>query len=325
MVGGKLTAARNKALKDASRMGKACVQASDDISAWEYRHGKQAKERTDDAVNKAHAAAKRYILSPVAAARFILAKMRGADGDKKPQLGGLYPLGSCSRTFAGAEFVGHNFIIGDFFVVDKSKVRFDEEMTLKEDYDFTCAHIKAHGCVLRCQRMSLAVKHYSNVGGAVDERDKKGVKEQMNIAILNRKWPLCFRANPKRKNEVIMRWKGATDLDEDDDGEDDDQGSTKTTSMKKTTGVKQTIMKSIRMKSTVKARSSSRIPSDFSPKAVLTLTKSSPSFAKHRIRCKRLAGRTVEKALGTMIQGKAYASADLRYDIKHGYLKLKKA
>jgi len=219
VVGGKLTVARNKALRDACKMGKVCVQASDDISAWEYRHGKRARERTDDAVNKACAAAQRFILSPVAAARFILAKMRAAPGDRKPQLGGVYMLGSCSRTFAGEEFARHHFILGDFFVVDKSSVRFDEAMTLKEDYDFTCAHIKAHGSVMRCQRMTLSVKHYSNAGGAVDERDRKGAKERYNIAILNEKWPGCFRPNPKRHNEVIMRWRGISNGDCDDDAE----------------------------------------------------------------------------------------------------------
>jgi len=221
VVGGKLTAARNKCLKDASRLGKVCVQVSDDISAWEYRHGKRAKQRSDDLQNAAHAAAQRYIVSPVAAARFILAKMRGALGPKKPQLGGVYMLGSCARTFSSDEFVRQHFILGDFFVVDKSKVHFDESMTLKEDYDFTCAHIRAHGSVLRCNRMTLSVKHYSNTGGAVDERDKKGKKERMNIAILHQKWPGCFRPNPKRKNEVIMKWrlggvnKNAEEADDD--------------------------------------------------------------------------------------------------------------
>merc|ERR1711972_719575 len=146
--------------------------------------------------------------------------MRATTGDKKPQLGGLYMLGSCARTFYGEEFVRQSFCIGDFFVVDKSKVRFDESMTLKEDYDFTCAHIKAHGSVLRCQRMTLSVKHYSNSGGAVDERDKKGQKERMNIDILNKKWPGCFRPNPKRKNEVIMKWRGVSETD--GDGDDDE-------------------------------------------------------------------------------------------------------
>ena len=53
VVGGKLTAARNKALRDANKKGKICVQLSDDISAWEYRDGKPAKVRDFDAMNKA--------------------------------------------------------------------------------------------------------------------------------------------------------------------------------------------------------------------------------------------------------------------------------
>merc|ERR1719387_3382349 len=123
--------------------------------------------------------------------------MRGVEG-KQPQLGGVYPLQSCSRTFASPPFARHHFVIGDFFVVDKSKVRFDENMKLKEDYDFTCAHINAHGSVMRCQRMTLCVKHYANSGGAVTNRDQKGIEEKRNINILKTKWPGRFRDNPKR-------------------------------------------------------------------------------------------------------------------------------
>merc|ERR1712232_339546 len=223
VVGGKLTAARNKALRDASKAKKICVQVSDDISAWEYRDGKQAKVRDFDALNKAFAATKRLIVSPVAAARFILAKMRGAEGAQKPKLGGVYMLGSCSAAMCGDMFQRQHFVIGDFFVVDVgSTVRFDEEMTLKEDYDFACAHIKKHGSVMRCNRMTLNVKHYDNGGGACSNRDKKGREEKRNIAILNRKWPSVFTANWKRKGEVIMRWKrdDGTQGDADDDGEE---------------------------------------------------------------------------------------------------------
>lgn len=218
VVGGKLTAARNKCLDDARSFGRACVECSDDISAWEYRDGPKAAVRTDDAMNAAHNAARRYIISPVAAARFILAKMRGAEDNRgmRPQLGGVYMLGSCARTFAGDAFVRQHFIIGDFFVVDKSDVRFDEEMKLKEDYDFACSHIKAHGSVMRCNRMTLNVKHYANSGGACTNRDSKGEEEQRNIAILRRKWPGVFAANPKRKNEVIMRWKASAGDQQDD-------------------------------------------------------------------------------------------------------------
>lgn len=222
VVGGKLTEARNKALQDARKLGKVCVQVSDDISAWEYREGKKAKEKNDDAVNAAHAAARRYIISPVAAAKFITAKMRSVNGPK-PKLGGVYMLGSCARTFHTDPFARNHFILGDFFVVDLgSTVNFDPQMKLKEDYDFTCAHIKAHGSVMRCQHMTLTVKHYDNGGGACTMRDKKGKEEQRNIAILQKKWPGCFRSNPKRKNEVIMRWKKNQKVDEENDFDDDD-------------------------------------------------------------------------------------------------------
>merc|ERR1712032_1137737 len=150
--------------------------------------------------------AQRFIISPVAAARFILAKMRSAAG-QKPKLGGLYMLGSCARTFGGDEFARYHFILGDFFVADSSPVRFDETMSLKEDYDFTCTHIKKHGCVLRCNRMLVHAKHSTNEGGAVSMRDQSGSKERYNINILLTKWPGVFRLNKRRPDEVVMNWK----------------------------------------------------------------------------------------------------------------------
>merc|ERR1719263_832173 len=64
--------------------------------------------------------------------------------------------------------------------------------------------------------MFLTVKHSTNEGGAVSERDKKGVKERANIAILQTKWPGVFRMNKNRKDsnsEVVMNWNkyGKTD------------------------------------------------------------------------------------------------------------------
>merc|ERR1711862_295659 len=75
---------------------------------------------------------------------------------------------------------------------------------------------------MRCQRMTLSVKHYSNTGGAVTNRDNKGIEERRNIAILKKKWPNCFRDNPKRKNEVIMRWPKSMNVGGDAGSEDDE-------------------------------------------------------------------------------------------------------
>merc|ERR1712159_890865 len=96
-------------------------------------------------------------------------------------------------------------------------------MHLKEDYDFTAAHISKYGSVMRCDRMTLCVKHYANAGGACTNRDKKGQEEQRNIAILKRKWPGYFRKHPRRKNEVVLQIKkNLNGKVTDDDAEYDD-------------------------------------------------------------------------------------------------------
>merc|ERR1719359_2406333 len=118
----------------------------------------------------------------------------------KPKLGGIFPTNNAAMTLGCSEFGKNNFILGDFFVAEpSSKCRFDLSMTLKEDYDYTCSHLKEHGSVLRCNRLFLQVKHATNAGGAVEARDKKGDKERQNIAILQKKWPGVFRINSRRK------------------------------------------------------------------------------------------------------------------------------
>merc|ERR1712083_493476 len=113
----------------------------------------------------------------------MLAKMRSHSS--KPKLGGVFPQANMAMSVCQEEFGFKHFILGDFFVAEPaSPCRFDNTMTLKEDYDYTCAHIKAHGSVLRCNRMFITVKHQSNAGGAVTNRDSAGTKEKANIAIL---------------------------------------------------------------------------------------------------------------------------------------------
>lgn len=210
-VGGKLTPARNMALDDAKKKKLVCVQVSDDISKWTYYDIAKQDFRGEKDFKKANATlvgTRTHCVSPLAAAQWILAKMR-ADA-LKPRLGGVFPTANAAMTLGQAEFGREHFILGDFFVAEPSPVRFDETMTLKEDYDYTCQHLHAHGSVLRCNRMFLTVKHATNVGGAVANRDEAGAKEKKNIAILQEKWPGVFSLNGRRLNaelEVTMCWK----------------------------------------------------------------------------------------------------------------------
>jgi len=218
IVGGKLIPARNLALEDASAVGKVCVQVSDDIARWDYYSGDD-KQKTLAEANAAAKRAERYQVSPVAAAQFILAKMRGVpEGEPRPQLGGVYPLGNMGHAFHTEEFSKKNFILGDFFVVDKSKCRFDTAMSLKEDYDFTCSHLKAHGAVIRCNRMVIQAKHETNAGGACTVRDAAGERERENIRILQRKWPGAIWSHPTRPNQVVLRWECLKQPEQAEDG-----------------------------------------------------------------------------------------------------------
>merc|ERR1719356_1349532 len=89
--------------------------------------------------NQALAGSKKYSVTPLAAAQWMLSKMRSSP--LKPKLGGVFPTGNATMTMGSAEYSNQHFILGDFFVAEKSPVRFDESLTLKEDYDYTCSHI----------------------------------------------------------------------------------------------------------------------------------------------------------------------------------------
>ena len=77
-----------------------------------------------------------------------------------------------------------HFVVGDFVVVQpSSQLRWDEAMTLKEDYDFTCQHIYEFGRVARCNRLLILAEHYVNAGGAVAIRNSKREAQNINRSL----------------------------------------------------------------------------------------------------------------------------------------------
>lgn len=110
--------------------------------------------------------------------------------------------------FNPKEEVSHKkFIVGDLIAVAPSSLRFDENMTLKEDYDYTAQHIQVHGGAVRCNFILATFQHRTNKGGACDVRS--AALEQENILYLYRKWnngSQIFRPNGRRPNEILMRW-----------------------------------------------------------------------------------------------------------------------
>jgi len=314
VVGGKLTPARNMILKAAAKKGQVAVEVSDDISKWQYYDVSKQNLKGSigfEKANKALAGTKKHIITPLAAAQFMLAKMRSSP--LKPKLAGVLPTGNAAMTMGTDEFSTQHFVLGDFFVADASPCRFDESMTLKEDYDYSCSHIAKHGSVLRCNRMVLTVRHYANQGGAVDTRDKAGKRERMNIAILQRKWPGVFKMNVKRPSEVLMRWSNHGK-------EAEKKTSGKGLSAKAKQALRGT--KSAKPKQ-LKAKTTLPVPVSAKLKYIAESEAKVEYITK---RCKKCHGKTVGQCLGMEYQDasgndRKYGISDLKYDIHTGRLK----
>jgi len=329
-VGGKLTPARNMALDDARAKKRVCVQVSDDISKWIYYDIEKQDLRGEVNFKKANAAlagTKKHVVSPLAAAQFLLAKMR-ADPDK-PHLGGVFPTMNAAMTLGTQEYGKEHFILGDFFVAEPSSpCRFDTTMTLKEDYDYTCSHLATHGSVLRCNRLFIQVKHATNVGGAVATRDAAGSKEKQNIAILQSKWPGVFTLNGRRKDadsEVVMRWRCRNDGSA---GQEDSSSAGKKKKITLATAAK------LKKGSSSNARLSKKavhgVPGCWDSSAILRCTEKQAKSAYINKRCRLCDLRTVGQCLGGLTYKDSngntvtYQPKDLKYDLATGRLKMSK-
>ena len=99
------------------------------------------------------------------------------------------------------------FIVGDLNLVKPCKLFFDIRFKLKEDYDYTLAHLTDYGRVARCDDMLVTFAHKSNAGGAVAVRTPE--LEQKMIALLRKKWGGgVIKDNTKRPDEILLNLRG---------------------------------------------------------------------------------------------------------------------
>lgn len=182
---GKLIPSRNAALSYCEDENLFCVQISDDLQNLKYY--------------KSVASEKAEPISFDFAVTRLIAQLRASDA----YLGGVAP--TTNRFFLSRVFSNDTFIVGDFIVVRPTPLRFDERMTLKEDYDYTLQHLVKYGRVFRDNMVMAEFKHRTNKGGAVDYRTSELEKE--NINYLKMKWGKLIVDNPKRKDEVLLKWR----------------------------------------------------------------------------------------------------------------------
>lgn len=84
--------------------------------------------------------------------------------------------------FSTTKFIGAPF----HGIMKNNLCEYDEEIPLKEDYDWTLQNLKRYGGVLRCNFASYNVKQAEQKGGCSNMRNLKEEERQFNI--LQRKW-----------------------------------------------------------------------------------------------------------------------------------------
>ena len=181
---GGLVECRNLALEDAFAYGAPCIQVSDDLARVEAVH----KDGT----------MKEIACFEWAAHELLSALREGV------HLAGTAPTNNLFF-YPGRAVDEHKFIVADLIAVAPCPLRFDPAFTLKEDYDYTAQHLAEYGKVARCNRILPTFAHRTNRGGAVAYRNAE--MEQRNIARLRAKWGDWIQDNPRRPNEILLRYK----------------------------------------------------------------------------------------------------------------------
>lgn len=177
---GGLTAQRNAALEEAFDEGHACVQLDDDLK----RMRRKVEGNTGTEVTLGE----------------VLAHQAEALDST-----GLYYCGNSPTDNIGfcAEGVStRKFVPTPCITVRPTHLRFDTNLRLKEDYDFTLQHWATYGGAARCDFIAPSFGRYTNEGGAVSYRTPE--LEQETIAYLMEKWPGMIRLNPRRENEILL-------------------------------------------------------------------------------------------------------------------------
>jgi hypothetical protein len=187
LVGGALCASRNVALDYGMDQGTHVLQLSDDLKKVEVTSGPKRADVT-------------AIRLPTAVGVMLGALVN----HPAAQLVGVAP--TANPYFSKQRIHPTAFIVGDMILTRAGcPVRFDLNLRLKEDYDYTCQHLQTYGEVARIDNLLATFAHRTNRGGAVAVRTPE--LEQEMIDYLTQKWPGAIKPNPRRPGEVLLRWK----------------------------------------------------------------------------------------------------------------------
>lgn len=177
---GGLVDSRNTALEVAFRLDKTCIQLSDDLTGVDWCYNRKEKNRI-----------------PLSRAILMVAQALG----RGARLAGA--AATDNVFFMPKDDISeHVFIIGDLIAVAPNSLRFDPNLRLKEDLEYTIQHIKNFGKVARLNTVLANWQHRTNYGGAVQYRTT--VAEQEACDYIAAKHPGWTRMNPRRDNPELL-------------------------------------------------------------------------------------------------------------------------
>lgn len=183
-----ITQTRNWILDYCDRMGIGlCVQADDDC------HGFYAFEEGTNAKLCTPAQFQEVLQNTFELCRGLGARCFGFQLNRDQKTYREYSPFSLSSVVVAS-------LIG--ILVDEQ--RFDENLKLKEDYDFSLESMRRNGLVLRHNKYVWSVEHHENQGGCVDYRSLQAELDSVNY--LRRKWgDEIVSVNSKKNYEVVCR------------------------------------------------------------------------------------------------------------------------
>ena len=187
---GGLCESRNELLKEAFKKKLICVQLSDDL--YNLKKAKNKKEKIDISFFE------------------TLSIIEKSMDENCSFYGGCAPTDNAFYFNEEKPVSLDKFIVGDFILIKPCSIFFDENLKLKEDYDYTLQHLKKYGKVSRCNNILASFKHRTNKGGAVAFRTSE--LEQQTIKQLHEKWGDQIVLNPRRDNEIFMKYSGGVVL-----------------------------------------------------------------------------------------------------------------
>jgi len=128
----------------------------------------------------------------------------------KLKLAGVPQIASLFYYNPNMPFSTRNFVVSNLYYIRKdNKLRFDENLDVKSDYDYTLQNISEYGGALRCNCIMAKFEHWSNQGGLTGIRTKE--KMMKAIEYLQKKWgnDIVVR-NPKQgkeETEILLKVK----------------------------------------------------------------------------------------------------------------------